>query len=461
MNKMGIQVVCVVWGEAYIKIFKNFCLASLEFEKYLNDFHWVIYTRDSDVCNFSDLNIEVRRIDDALFTNISSPIVIQSTVLAQHHRQSTSKFIWYLPPDTVWSKGAIERIKVDLNQDPDVIYMYYCRVNTQDSLRALSAQGCLHSARELYELNRSYIHNIHKSHNINSKYSTKWPEYYWVGDDTIQVAKVVASVPLIINSSKRLDSNNQVIDYQSVKNVIYGGTDTIFCLSLTPKEKDYEWYENFSHLTPSKVANWSLIYGYAKPNNPLEDELIHWVGAGGDEVPLTYASILDKFRFEKDCLVKSRMKDFKAKIRPVYSKGRQLIEHLYLDGTHKARFCLDGRDYEISDIQARNNFFVKVGNGDLFTGIDCVALLRRYISSVGDRVRFLIWKVASLIKFTARLPVKLFISLLEYIFKVEFKKAGKADSLNLDLRAWLQEKIWKMQIKSISRVKCNVRENIS
>jgi hypothetical protein len=456
MNQFNMQIVCVVWGSDYISIFKNFCLTSLEFKKYLNDFHWIIYTRVEDVPNLVDLSFEIRLIDESLFNNLNTPIVIQSTVLAKHQKQSTSKFIWYLPPDTVWSKGAIEKIKIDLAQDPGAIYMYYCRVDAQEALKALSAVGALHDANQLYEINKNHIHKIHKSHNINAQYSTKWPEYYWVGDDSLQIAKVVASVPLIINMECKLDSNNQIIEYQKAKIIMYGGTDTIFCLSLTPEQKDCDWYENYSHLLPSKVANWCLTYGYARPSNPLEDIFIKWAGTGNVEIPQHYINTLEKFKLDKDHLLKSRANDFGVRVKPVYSIEREVIEHVYLEKINPIQFNLDNKLYRGLSLTAQYTFFVKLKNGKLIYGIEWFSLIRHLIAMGFFYYDLIRLNLVRIIRLPFRILKKLSVALIKYILKVTLP-APSSDNSKLEIwKQNLKNHVWKLHVKLTRNMKYDV-----
>jgi len=296
--KTKLEIVTVVWGRSCIEIFLNYCLPSLGKIADKDDVSLIIYTKAKDKNYLSHLSAEIRLIDGQLFTT-KSAIEIQSTVMKGHNKgRGQVNHTLFLAPDTIWSRGALELILFDISNGVDIAYIHYCRV-LQDEILELTPLRLLNrSPKELYKLALGYLSPIHNAHNLDSCYSSRWPEYYFTRENEVEVTKLVAKEPLVINWASELNEKNQISNLRRFDFKIYGGTDDVFCLSLTPKAKDQDWYETYSKLTSNKVANWSLRYATDPYNNALEDRTVIWSTESVNIV--TLSDRLETFRRAKD-----------------------------------------------------------------------------------------------------------------------------------------------------------------
>jgi len=393
-----LQIVTIVWGETYIYNYLKYCLKSLELFKSIEGVELLIYTRECDIPLLRNINAKIEIINLNDFIGLSS-IEIQAVILAKNSKLGKkTNYTWILPPDTIWSQGAVDKIMSDLKKGIDVSFIHYCRVNDIEFLKdnQLILANQMVDASLLYKMAIPHISQIHHSHSIDAEFSTKWPEYYYKKEGSSQIAKIVAKEPLIYRGGIKLNKYNQIDNLRGLNFRLYGSTSDIFCISLTDKYKDSDWYENYSLLTPTKVANWARKYTLNPYNSEIEKINITWsTNHNPSEKLLDYIDELEKFRFNKD--IRNFKRDIIENILDWRTKNLQIInddfiefdlinfETLYLEYTKtniNNLFCiLLNRDdlmintsytnelkfKRLSAIEARIGSFVDDNNGIIYT----------------------------------------------------------------------------------------------
>lgn len=280
---MNVNIVSVVWGKETIHNFINYSLPSFDYKKQIftnPDFNLTIFTKAADFKYFESIhtkNVIFEFIDEDNFEKFS-PIEIHNKIwinFSKKHSESDS-LIFYLPPDTVWSKDSLEIIVNDVKKDDiDFGYIHYYRVEEKEFLSQLkNASNIL--PNKLYDIASNYTHNIHKSHYIDSSNFTIWPEYITAKTGKNEYNLVFSKEPLFSKSHIDLQLLKNNIVFKKMKYHVYGSTNNIFCVSLTEKYKDPHWYQEKNEFDINKIANWLVRYDYHKDYYKFMDNFIEF-----------------------------------------------------------------------------------------------------------------------------------------------------------------------------------------
>jgi len=252
-----------VWGREYIKVFLNYCLPSLNISDEI-DVKLIVHTRKSDLSYFDGLkkylaNFELKVISDSMFKG-KTAIDIHTEIWEETRLLYCKEIIFNLAPDTIWSSGALSKILFDIeSKRASLGYIHYLRVNQEDLLNDVEIKDLIGlRPQSLYAIGRKYSHQLHYCNATDAIQSSKWPEYVYENFGSKEVSKIFLKEPLFYEGYlSREMINDQILR----KNVLfYGSTSDIFCLSLTPKKADVDWYMNRPEFSEDYISTWLINF---------------------------------------------------------------------------------------------------------------------------------------------------------------------------------------------------------
>jgi hypothetical protein len=299
---MKIKILITIWGLDYIELFFNYCLPSLDLKNYEeeNEFEFLVYTQEKDIDiidkRLKNKNKKIKKINQTAF-ELYTPIEIQSKILS-FEASKNSDVLFILPPDTIWSKNFLKYAISDLKNGKHALFVHYARINyDKNSDINYLKMSTNKNGYDLYQQVIPHISELHKCHSIDTKYPTKWPEYYFSQNNEVQVARIIIKEPIFITSNIKLDKNNHVLNANENSCRLFGNTKDVFSVSLTGIEKDKDWYQNLGYLNPEFVSEWLKVYNNNETQlSFFKNQNIIWDFENSDKEQIAYCQLkLDKF----------------------------------------------------------------------------------------------------------------------------------------------------------------------
>lgn len=282
----------VVWGPWHTQVFLDVNLPSLLTPNNLPAFaaqHQVSYrilTAEDDIPRIKASPGFQHASKIVPFELIPCSVEHPAGPIAMHHmlwRRSIDEardagaMILFVPPDVVWSNGALGHVADLATQGKKAIFMTYMRVVSETCVpevrrRLTAADGVTidASSRDLVELSLQYIHPLTLTYQRDSQNFPIHPEFIlWRVPGEGFLMRVLVR-EMFAYDPARFDLNEQALlaSAPDPKEVHYiTDSDKLFALSLAPALKDLNWYSRRQKFDPLKVGSWWLTYD--SPANDL------------------------------------------------------------------------------------------------------------------------------------------------------------------------------------------------
>lgn len=281
----------VVWGPWHVGAFLDVNLPSLLAEGNLPAFaarHRVtyrIFTSAADVARIT-ASAGFKRLQALVSVElVECPVQNAVSPIAMHHllwrrsieeARAAGAMILFVPPDVIWANGSFAHVADLVTRGKRAIFMTYVRVTQESCVPevrrrfASSASVAIEvSPRELVDVAMRHIHPLTLTYMRHSTNFPVHPEFIlWsVPDEGILMRVLVRE--MFAYDPAMVDLNQQaLVAHKLDRDLVHFVTDSddLFALSLTPANKDIEWYARPQGLDVRKVASWWLHY-----DSPIND----------------------------------------------------------------------------------------------------------------------------------------------------------------------------------------------
>ena len=283
-KKTKLLVVTAVWGDWHISKYFDLNLPTLLTERNFPalaqscEITYLIYTSQKDMARVSAapglqslaklMKVQFKLISPKL---LKDPIVAHHEIWAQATQQakSESSLVLLMPPDVAWSEGSFAHVGSLLEVGKKVIFMTYLRVESESFTKELKryhnadAPTISVSGQQLVEVGMRTLHPLMAASIRESSNFPIHPEMmFWVVPNEGLLCRVLAREMFIYDpASLRLNSVNLLETKVSLDQVhMVDDSDNLFAVSLTPYDKDFEWYRWPRKADPWAIAQWWLNY---------------------------------------------------------------------------------------------------------------------------------------------------------------------------------------------------------
>jgi hypothetical protein len=291
MAKQKLLLSTVVWGPWHTGVFLGANLASLlapgNLESLASQHEVVyrIYTAEADAAAIkrSPVFLRARQIVRMEVTGVTIDRSLDP--IHMHHvlwRRSiddalkAGAMILFVPPDVVWSSGALGHVADLAAAGKRAIFMSYVRViaetvvpELEHRFRAGATPVIEAPARKLVELAMRHAHPLFITYLRDSPNFPIHPELIlWPVDGEGYLMRVLVR-EMFAYDPGLIHLNNQALPAHPVNpDLVHYITDSddLFALSLAPRMKDLEWYATPKRLDVNEIASWWLRY-----DSPLND----------------------------------------------------------------------------------------------------------------------------------------------------------------------------------------------
>ncbi|HXF54901.1 MAG TPA: hypothetical protein VNK52_12325 [Hyphomicrobiaceae bacterium] len=310
MDKRRFLLSTVVWGPWHTGIFLSVNLASLLAPGNLaalarqHDVSYRIYTDDADVPVIRQ-SPAFRRAQQIVPMEVTGVAIDRHLdPIQMHHllwRRSiddalaAGAMILFVPPDVVWSNGALAHVGRLAKAGKRAIFMSYVRVIAETVVPELERRyrGGTDPvmdapARELVDLAMRHAHPLFLTYLRNSPNFPIHPEFIlWPVEGEGYLMRVLVR-EMFAYDPNTVHLNAQALPAHPIDPALahyITDSDDLFALSLTPLMKDLEWYATSRRLDAWEVGSWWLRY-----DSPANDDVaacyfhIH----GGDKTPASW-----------------------------------------------------------------------------------------------------------------------------------------------------------------------------
>jgi len=283
-KKFKLLVITAVWGdwhlEKYFKLNLPTLLDKRNFQALANvcEITYLIYTskKDEELVKSSSGLIELAKfvklqIKIIPSIDLTDPIATHHNIWARANKlaKKISSFLLLMPPDVAWSSGSFEHLGSLLTLGKKAIFMTYLRVDCESFTTLIKKRFKTNeislsvSGQELVEIGLRTIHPLMAASIRESEYFPIHPEMmFWAVPKEGLICRVLAREMFIFDPKEiKLNSQNLLHTKLSKEEChVIDDSDQLFGVSLTPFEKEYDWYKIPKKADPWIIADWWLLY---------------------------------------------------------------------------------------------------------------------------------------------------------------------------------------------------------
>jgi hypothetical protein len=277
--------VLAVWGTWHVDAFLTLCLPSLLSANNLPALlesrraRFVVFTTEHDrnVMQASPVWEQFAKLIDVTFetltaAEIKEPVQTQQMVWWRAIDLTTRNrgFLFFIPPDVVWSDGSMRTIARALAAGKRIIIVpWTVRVTAETFVPAIKEffatqelmQGI--GSRELVRMTLQHLHPLMSAYRIGSTFFPHHPEMFLMPiPHQGLLLRLTASIPTIFKPADIALTPNKLVARQCSDEELYMPTDSdeLFVVSLAPFVKEFHFYNRPRRADPITVGRWWDYY---------------------------------------------------------------------------------------------------------------------------------------------------------------------------------------------------------
>lgn len=277
------------WGAWHVDAFLTLCLPSLLSPRNLPVFRQlhrlklVVFTtrHDRGVMTASPLWPRLAALMPIEFAILPAAGVQASIAMQQRvwwsaidRVKSDGSYLFFMPPDVVWSDGSMEAIGRAMDAGRRIVIVpWTLRVVAETfapvaRARLAGAQTAGIGGRELAGLALEHLHPLMSAYRLDGRFFPRHPEMLLepVPGQGLSL-RLLASIPTIYRPGDTALNQNKLVVRACRDDELYlpGDSDELFVASLAPLEKDYHFFNRPRRADPVTIGDW--WHGYPSGTN--------------------------------------------------------------------------------------------------------------------------------------------------------------------------------------------------
>jgi hypothetical protein len=283
-TKKKLLVVTAVWGDWHIAKYLDLNLPTLladgNFPALVEhcDITYLLYTSKADLSRLKAapglqalarmMKLDFRTIDAEA---LAEPLVAHHNIWNEAAAQAKAlgSFIVLMPPDVAWSNGSFAHVGRKLREGKQAIFMTYLRVEGESFTAALmpykdTQTGTIDvSGAQMVELSLRTLHALMPAYLRDSNQFPIHPEMMlWAIRGEGLLCRALAREMFVYDPGKLKLTFSHLLESRLEPELVHvvDDSDHLFGISLTPLDKDMDWYRFARKAAPAEIAEWWLEY---------------------------------------------------------------------------------------------------------------------------------------------------------------------------------------------------------